>query len=464
MIDTIKNLTYQETKEYLHNKTDEEILNLFDGTSEIDLQTFIKMVLCIKDSMKRHDLFYNYIVFYDNIELPYFLNHFDKEDLVVLGYDFLRLININNSYFKILFTTLTNNTRLILVSFNRENKLENKVQYIKNIHLYHGKMTFLEKLLINKLEDNEVKFLLNSNNSANKKKQDKIIYPLDIDPEITFGFELELINDNIQKFINIPCLMENFTITKDGSVVGGLEVVSPIFHYETKTLNQIKNLCNMLSMTNFTTNDTCSFHVHIGADYLKTKEDYLNLLYLYFNTEDIIYKITDRSSTQKRLGITKYASKLKGDLKDNFEEIKTDSKDNIISSLKKVAKTRYRGLNLQNINNKEKNTIEFRMSNGELEFDELLANIRLFLKIIEVSHQIKNKKDKYALFIMLGKCKNERKRLELLLTLLFDKQSDRDIYFERYDSNQHNIKIIEGSISKDNSLLEFENQKLVLTK
>ena len=70
---------------------------------------------------------------------------------------------------------------------------------------------------------------------------------------------------------NVPSLFENFDVTMDNSVKNGLEVVSPILHYNKEDLTTLEALCNVLQSVGFTTDDTCGGHIHIGANYLKTK-------------------------------------------------------------------------------------------------------------------------------------------------------------------------------------------------
>lgn len=463
-MDIIKNLSYIEMKEYFQDKTDENIDTLFNGQNIIDLKTFIKLILCVKDTTLRNNLFNHYSINYQSFNITYFISNIPKEELKILSNDFLNLMQIKYVPTKAIFIVLTENKDLIISSFLEAPTIKDKLEYIKNIHHLYGKITPLEEYLMEFIKDDEVKYLYNSNNSSYKEKYDvfvKTIY--DISSDITFGIELELVNSDIDKFINIPCLREKYIITKDASVGGGLEVVSPILHYNETDLKSLASVCKILNNTNFYANQTCGAHIHVGASFLKTKQDYINLLYLYANTEDIIYLITDRASSQKRLKASRFAQKIKQEIELAIENNSIDNED-YIKSIKDISKAKYRGLNFQNINKKEKNTIEFRMPNGELDFYELLPNIRLFTKLIQISHDINYNKDKYDLFIKIGQEKNERNRLYILLDLLFDNEQDKEIYINRYDSNLLIKELIDGSITEDKDLIKIEDNKLALKK
>lgn len=464
MIDIIRDLTYIEIKEYFQDKTDDDIDALFNGKNKINLKTFIKLILCVKNPSFRNTLFDHYSINYQDFSINYFIANISRKELRILSQDFLALMEIDSVSTKAIFTVLTENKDLITSSFFEASTIKDKLEYIKNTHQFYEKITPLEEYLMDFITDKEVRYLYDSNKEVFREKYDtpvKTTY--DINEDITFGIELELVNPNIDKFINIPCLLENYKITKDASVGGGLEVVSPILHYKETDLKSLASVCKMLNDTNFFANQSCGAHIHVGASYLTTKQDYLNLLYLYANTEDIIYLITDRTSSQKRIKAARFAKKIKQEIESAIKNNSIDNED-YIKGIKDISKAKYRGLNFQNINKKDKNTIEFRMPNGELDFEELLPNIRLFTKLIEVSHNINYDKTKYDLFIKIGHEEDERKRLSILLDLLFDKELDKEIYLERYDSNHLVKELIEGSIIEDKDLIELEENKLVLKK
>ena len=62
-------------------------------------------------------------------------------------------------------------------------------------------------------------------------------------------------------------------------------------------MTKLKSVCNLLKENKFYTDKSCGGHIHIGASYFTRKEDFYMLLYLYANTENILYYICDRKNT-----------------------------------------------------------------------------------------------------------------------------------------------------------------------
>ena len=91
------------------------------------------------------------------------------------------------------------------------------------------------------------------------------------------------------------------------------------------------------------------------------------------------------------------------------------------------------------------------MANGEIDFKELLANINLFAKLIQISHDLNtfdNNNFKIKLAKKIGEEPNEERRFELLITLLFDTEEEKEIYRERYECNTRIMELVDG-ISTD---------------
>lgn len=263
----------------------------------------------------------------------------------------------------------------------------------------------------------------------------------EVDNKITIGVELECCNKEIDNYTKTKTLLNHFDVKRDTTVRSGLEITSPIMHYDMENLTLLKSLCELLKENKFYTDTSCGGHIHIGSNYFTTKEDYLMLLYLYNNCEEILYYITDRENTKKRPSFDRYATKSKeayigaidGGLfkKENFNK-------EITSIFNEINPDRYRGLNFKNIDSLTKQTIEFRMPNGEIDFTELLANIKLFSRLIEMSHKLnyleKTDPIKVKAFL-IGETKSDIEKLNLLLDILFTTESEKQIYIDRYTKN-----------------------------
>ena len=257
----------------------------------------------------------------------------------------------------------------------------------------------------------------------------------EVDNKITIGVELECCNKEIDNYTKTKTLLNHFDVKRDTTVRSGLEITSPIMHYDMENLTLLKSLCELLKENKFYTDTSCGGHIHIGSNYFTTKEDYLMLLYLYNNCEEILYYITDRENTKKRPSFDRYATKSKeayiGAIDEGLFKKENFNKE-ITSIFNKINPDRYRGLNLT------KQTIEFRMPNGEIDFTELLANIKLFSRLIEMSHKLnyleKTDPIKVKAFL-IGETKSDIEKLNLLLDILFTTESEKQIYIDRYTKN-----------------------------
>lgn len=265
----------------------------------------------------------------------------------------------------------------------------------------------------------------------------------EVDNKITIGVELECCNKEIDNYTKTKTLLNHFDVKRDASVRSGLEITSPIMHYDMENLTLLKSLCELLKENKFYTDNSCGGHIHIGSNYFTTKEDYLMLLYLYNNCEEILYYITDRENTKKRPSFDRYATKSKeayiGAIDEGLFKKENFNKE-ITSIFNEINPDRYRGLNFKNIDSLTKQTIEFRMPNGEIEFSELLANIKLFSRLIEISHKLnyleKTDPIKVKAFL-IWETKSEIEKLNLLLDILFTTESEKQIYIDRYTKNSN---------------------------
>ena len=332
----------------------------------------------------------------------------------------------------------TEDTNLILDKFIQIDSLTFKLNLINKV-----KDNDLKKMLICMLEDkNLMEFLISnettlSNNDFVKKLCETTI----INPNITIGVELESCNENIKNFNKTKTVFNDFNIKQDLSVKSGFEIVSPILHYNLTDMNKLYQVCELLKRCNFYTDQSCGGHIHIGASYFTSKEDYYMLLYLYSNVENILYYITDKEGTIKRSSVERFAMKSKEEYLKAIDEglfNKEHFNSEITDVFNEINKDRYKGLNFKNIGNEYKNTIEFRMPNGEIEFSELLANIKLFARLIEMSHelvQIDKTNEIKEKALKLSHTKDEEEKLLLLLEILFPNPTDRIIYLKRYKTN-----------------------------
>ncbi len=240
----------------------------------------------------------------------------------------------------------------------------------------------------------------------------------------------------------------------DCSLRRGVEVVSPILTDKKEDIEDIYMICSFLEKCRQHVSERCGGHIHIGADYLKSKEAYVNLFEIWGNAEEILYKITNEKNTIPRSTIDEVAAPVSVTLNIEIEKgtinlEKDEELDEFIKVIKGTQRdNRYVGLNLLNINN-IKNTIEFRIPNGTINPDTWIENIRLFGRIIQISQrlaeiekQTEYSKEDARLFQLKNKLKEdipEQEKMETLLELLFSEE-ERQVYRERYDTNTKKIE------------------------
>lgn len=293
----------------------------------------------------------------------------------------------------------------------------------------------------------------------------------DIDEKISIGVELETCHKDIEVLKILKEMPYGFRIKRDGSVNSGFEIVSPILHNTTEEMSDLSSICQILQDNVFYTDSSCGGHIHLGADYLENVDEYKMLLHLYCNFEDIIYTICNRQHTKGRPTISRYASKTRKQYakanKDGFFDIAYDSVESFREKLIELNDSRYKGLNVYNLKKYSINTIEFRMANGEIEFNELYHNIKLYARLLQVSKELANMKagdprEGYleALTLQL----DEIEKLEIFLGLLFKKEEDRKFYRDRYKNNSSIFDTILSKLRGDNEVLEIVKPRVFALK
>lgn len=294
-----------------------------------------------------------------------------------------------------------------------------------------------------------------------------------LDSAITIGIEIESeesLCDMTEIIKKNEKLLERWKIKFDGSLDFGCEIVSPILKDVEKDVEEIYLICEYLQYLCQEATRKCGGHVHIGADYLKSPEAYINLLEIWKNCEDIFYIISNEPGELTRGVVSRddepyYAKKMSSKIDEILDDISNDGlieADKLEESVQKIKEMqkkienkqggRYYGINFQSII--RHNTIEFRLSNGTINPDTWVENIKLFGRIIEVSEKLAEIELKQKNGIELTneekkmlQLKQELKREDLdepekckkLLELLF-KEGEREVYQERYDVNSKLLK------------------------
>ena len=151
---------------------------------------------------------------------------------------------------------------------------------------------------------------------------------------------------------------------------------------------------------NQNTSERCGAHVHIGADYIKSRHSFINLVEIYSNCEEILYLISNPKGEIPRHTLKEMIDAINPKLNVALSQdmIKEKDLDSIVNFSKKIVDIQVKrnmGLNFLNVGNKEKNTYEFRLSNGTVDKEVWKDNIRLYGKLMETSEKIGKAEDRY---------------------------------------------------------------------
>ena len=296
---------------------------------------------------------------------------------------------------------------------------------------------YFKNILLDNISPRVIGDIIKSNDNP---KLENVIMDYDVDTRITFGLELECLTENYKEVLKCENILKNWKITQDASVKNGVEIISPVLSYDQESIKELKYVCEMLARNNFSVDSTCGGHVHLGFDYFEDVFEYATFLTLYSRIENLLYIIGNRSGMTTRDSFSEFATFLNDDtlnIVNNINYAKFNSMDSYVDLIKGTQYHKFYGLNLTNIGNKEKNTIEFRFPNGELDFNEIIHNVKLFAKLFEVSKEITYTRDKkiLSLYRDIISSYDMDMQIENLLDLLFDNDLDKEFYMDRYEQN-----------------------------
>lgn len=253
---------------------------------------------------------------------------------------------------------------------------------------------------------------------------------------------------------------------------GGAECVSPILYDREEDWQNLSEVC--MHIKNFpgkygetvVTDDKCGCHVHIDARTLtgknikETEAITANFLKIWAEGEELIYKMCNEEGNELRLGalenrqkgltrlvmklqhIKAMASPMGKKIKSKIDNGKlkiSHKKQNFLRraiTTGKLDPRRYYGLNLTNIGNPKKNTIEFRIGNGTLNPETIKQNVFLYAAIIEAARTtaLEPEKNRKRLNEFFREDVTEAQKADAFLSLIFESEEDRKIYKDRWES------------------------------
>ena len=180
--------------------------------------------------------------------------------------------------------------------------------------------------------------------------------------------------------------------------------------------------------------------------------------------------ISNKEGELPRTGVGEFAKPYSGELEKALKNgsVKIKDEDELKRFAKEIQGDRGYSINFNNLGN-DKNTIEFRLSNGTIDAKTWIENINLYGGIVEASEEIaqiklKNEKErtkeeieKLKRFELLkSKEISYEEKLEALLFITVDKENI-DIYKKRFEINRELMikygkeysKIIQEQLAKE---------------
>lgn len=301
-------------------------------------------------------------------------------------------------------------------------------------------------------------------NTAGGKKQilesiNILMHKISLLKNYTFGLELETSNENAAYYLDRKYIFNNWFFQDEASVDFGLEITSPVLNYSENALKEIKYICQMTEKIGAKITPTCAGHIHIGFNAFRNENELKMLYMLFCNNENIFYLISNHKNSLIRPKCFNVARPLSLDLNEAISSGKfknTVDLFDFVRIMNGVQGDRFASINLQNAFTKNKNTIEFRAPNCEINYDELVLNIILYLKLVDASIRYSNiKKIKGEFDFLVSNIPNDKEKCDVLLNLLFDKDTYLISKFqERFEENYLINKKV-GRIIKKSETIKF---------
>ncbi len=428
LISEIKNVDY--IKNCIEGKTNIKIYSS-DISYLIKSLNDIKYVeKCIKDrkkiSLDKSDIV-DIIIHMNNIE--YIKKIVNKNKLNLKKIDLIKLILSTNDYNFI--NECLNNTQSLCLNNSDKNDI---ILSLVDKHMLNGKKNFI-------------------NNKS------KVILP----NEITIGIEIESVGNFSEKINGFSTESGIWKSKPDETVVGNIigekevEIVSPILQGLNKiTIKEIKSVTNLLNRFNQHVNDSCGGHIHIGFNYIKDSDAFINLLELWCNMEYELYIIGNEANTLPR-GI-EYANPVSRLIETSLKRKtltlnRKMSLENLKIQIIKFQGTRGKSINFLNLRPGKINTIEFRCPNGTLNSNIWIQNIELFGGLVQISQKISDIQNKNIYertyeetkilnnFNMIKSTNiSKSKKLLILLEMIIKDKIVVKEFIKRYNSNKKLLK------------------------
>lgn len=216
--------------------------------------------------------------------------------------------------------------------------------------------------------------------------------PFEFNFDRSFGIELEIYGASRARLISefaaqgIRLVDEAYNhntrnywkVVSDSSISGenGNEIVSPVLRGQ-DGIEQIKKVCIALAKAGAKVNNSCGFHLHLGASDLNL-ENFKNLIKSHIEVEAGFDSIVPNS---RRANNNHYCKSLTSAARSKQELLTKINAAGSINELVRIFNTRYLKLNLQSFT--RQGTVEFRHHSGTTTFSKIRNWIMICARLVE---------------------------------------------------------------------------------
>lgn len=270
---------------------------------------------------------------------------------------------------------------------------------------------------------------------------------------------------------------------------GGAELVSPILKDTEQDWEGIFAMCEQMKKfpgnkgDKVVADSKCGLHIHFDAECLaKDPNKMRNFLRLYAESEELLYKMcNDKDNPIREGAINKdfkgihlissmwrngmaapTGKKILKQIQDGSLKVsyKKFGKLRMLASKYKLDERRYAGLNLTNIGNSKKNTIEFRMANGTLDPEVIKQNVFLYASLINTAIKMTDNPEPYQdrLSTFYKTDVTEKEKAENFLKLIIENPEDRQMYMDRWKSVKQ-AQVFQKNDRKDFAQNRFKREQ-----
>ena len=287
-----------------------------------------------------------------------------------------------------------------------------------------------------------------------RKETKKDIKLLNLKNDITIGFEIEFDKLEYDKFKTLMLIIEkednqiynlikDWKVEKELSLPEGAEAVSPILRNDINSWKQLKCMLEIVKNAKTSLNEKCGGHIHIGADILSYDSKKWNYFWKMCSvSQPILYKIANEEGKIIRKSSVKFA-KQNQDMFNNLIKnggVNIKGEEDLKLLVKQFCTDKNVAINLKNVGTSYKNTIEFRMSNQTFNFNEVVNNARLYLKMVDTSVRMVDEKGykEKEFNKFLNNSMSEKDLLINFLNVIFEDDNEKKIYIKRWEKVKDN--------------------------